>query len=111
MSERDEALYLTDIVEAIDQILAYTSAGRDVFFSDRMIQDAVVRNLEIIGEAVKGLSETTRQAHPEVPWKAIAGTRDRVIHGYFKVSIKIVCQIVEKELPMLRSQIAGLLSA
>jgi hypothetical protein len=111
MSERDEALYLTDIVEAIDQILAYTSAGRDVFFSDRMIQDAVVRNLEIIGEAVKGLSETTRQTHPGVPWKAIAGTRDRVIHGYFKVSLKIVWQIVEKELPMLRSQIAGLLSA
>lgn len=85
MSERDEALYLTDIVEAIDQILGYTSAGRDAFFSDRMMQDAVVCNLEIIGEAVKGLSETTRQAHPEIPW-------------------------VEKELPMLRSQIAGLLS-
>jgi uncharacterized protein with HEPN domain len=46
MSERDEALYLTDIVEAIDQILGYTSAGRDAFFSNRMIQDAVVRNLD-----------------------------------------------------------------
>lgn len=55
-----------------------------------MIQDAVVRNLEIIGEAVKGLSETTRQAHPEIPWKAIAGIRDHVIHGYFKVSLKIL---------------------
>jgi uncharacterized protein with HEPN domain len=110
MSERDERLYLSDIVEAIDRILDYTSAGRQAFFSNRMIQDAVVRNLEIIGEAAKRLSETTRQAHTEVPWRKIAGTRDRVIHGYFNVSLKIVWEIVEQELPTLRGQVAALLA-
>ena len=75
-----------------------------------MVQDAVVRNLEVIGEAVKGLSEETRRARPEIPWKKIAGTRDRVIHGYFDVSLKIVWEIVEQELPTLRGQVAALLS-
>ena len=110
MSERDERLYLTDIVEAIDRVVEYTSAGRDEFFANRMIQDAVVRNLEVVGEAVKGLSETTREAHTEIPWRKIAGTRDRVIHGYFNVSLKIVWEIVEQELPTLRRQVGALLT-
>jgi uncharacterized protein with HEPN domain len=110
MSERDERLYLTDILESIDRILAYTTAGRDAFFANRMVQDAVVRNLEVIGEAVKGLSEETRRTRPEIPWKKIAGTRDRVIQGYFDVSLKIVWEIVEQELPTLRGQVAALLS-
>jgi uncharacterized protein with HEPN domain len=68
----------------------------------------VIRNLEVIGEAAKRLSEVTRQARPEVPWAKIVGTRDRLIHGYFSVDLEIVWEIVESELPKLRSQIAGL---
>lgn len=68
----------------------------------------VVRNLEILGEAVRGVTEATREAHPEIPWKKIAGTRDRVIHGYFRVDLDIVWEIVEKELPLLRDKIASL---
>lgn len=75
-----------------------------------MIQDAVVRNLEILGEAVKGVTEATREAHPEIPWKKITGTRDRVIHGYFRVDLDIVWEIIEKELPVLRDRMATLLS-
>ena len=108
--KRNERLYLTDIGGAIDRILEYTSAGRKVFFSSPMIQDAVVRNLEVLGEAVKGVTEDTRKAHSEIPWKKITGTRDRVIHGYFRVDLDIVWEIVEKELPILRDKMAIVLS-
>lgn len=90
-------------------MLSYTRNGREAFFADTKTQDAVVRNIEIIGEAVRSVSEATRTAHPEVPWKAIAGTRDRVIHGYFLVDLEIVWEIVEKDLPALRGQITALL--
>jgi uncharacterized protein with HEPN domain len=100
--ERDEALYLEDIRDAVEKILRYTSGGRDEFFSDSMRQDAVIRNLEVMGEAVRKVSTDTREAHPEVPWRQIAATRDRVIHGYFTVDLEIVWEIVETELPRLR---------
>ena len=110
MSERDERLYLDDIVQATERVLSYTSEGREAFFADSRTQDAVIRNLEVIGEAIRGVSPATRAAHPEVPWKQIAGTRDRVIHGYFKVDLEIVWEIVEKELPELRRRVAAIIS-
>ena len=107
--ERDEGLYLADISGAIDRILRYTASGREASFGDPLTQDAVVRNLEVMGEAVKGLSATSRAAHPQVPWKKIAGMRDRVIHGYFQVDLDIVWEVVEKELPTLRQQLTAIL--
>lgn len=107
--ERDERLYLAETSGAIDRALRYTASGREAFFEDPMIQDAVVRNLEIMGEAVKGLSETIRTSHPQVPWKKIAGMRDRVIRGYFHVDLDIVWEVVEKELPRLRQQLTAIL--
>jgi uncharacterized protein with HEPN domain len=108
MPERDERLYLDDIVRAIDRILEYTADGRDAFFADSRTQDAVIRNLEVIGEAIRGVSPATRARHPAVPWKQIAGTRDRVIHGYFTVDLEIVWEIVEKELAELRRLVAAM---
>jgi uncharacterized protein with HEPN domain len=109
-SERTDRLALEDILQSIDKILTYTSDGRDALFSDTRTQDAVVRNIEIIGEAVKILSDATRTAHPEVPWKLIARTRDRCIHHYFRVDLEIVWAIVETDLPVLRGQIAAMLA-
>jgi uncharacterized protein with HEPN domain len=111
MAQRDERLYFAEILEAIDRFVTYTNEGREAFFGDAMIQDAVIRNIEIIGEAVRGVSQSTRQAHPEIPWSSIAGTRDRVIHGYFEVDLEIIWEIVEKELTGLRQQIAPLLQS
>ena len=108
MPERDERLYLDDIVRAIDRIHEYTAEGRDAFFADSRTQDAVIRNLEVIGEAIRGVSPATRAHHPAVPWKQIAGTRDRVIHGYFTVDLEIVWEIVEKELAELRRLVAAM---
>lgn len=109
MVQRAERLYLVEILNAIDRALKYTAEGRDAFLGDPKLgdpktQDAVIRNIEIIGEAVRGISEATRRAPPEVPWSKIAGTRDRVIHGYFNVDLEIIWEIVEAELPGLRQQ-------
>jgi uncharacterized protein with HEPN domain len=97
--------------DAMDRIHRYTTGGRAAFFADPMVQDSVIRNLEVMGEAVRQVSATTRAAHPEIPWKQIAGTRDRVIHGYFTVDLEIVWEIVEAELPRLRDRLAALFRA
>lgn len=108
-AHRDETLWLTDIRDAIDRILRYTAEGRDAFLADPKTQDAVVRNIEIIGEAAKNISETTRLAHPQVPWRQIAGMRDHVVHAYFRVDLALVWNVVELHLGSLRGQIAGIL--
>ena len=74
-----------------------------------MRQDATLRKLEIIGQAVKSLSDETRSRGPEIPWKQIAGMRDKVIHDYFGVNLEIVWAVVEKELPKLEQAIGRLL--
>jgi uncharacterized protein with HEPN domain len=99
MSERSDREFLTDIREAIRRIATYL-AGVDYesFFADTKTQDAVIRNLEILGEATKNLSEAFRLAHASVPWKSMAGARDRLIHHYFGVNLDVVWEIVSTEL-------------
>lgn len=82
-SLKGDRVYLLHIRDAIQHILDYTKEGREAFLRDRRTQDAVVRNLEIVGEAVKHLGDALKSEHPEIPWKQIAGMRDRLIHEYF----------------------------
>lgn len=105
---KDDELYLRHILEAIARALAYVEAGYDAFKADLKTQDAVIHNLQIIGEATKQISSETRAAHPEVPWKNMAGMRDRIVHDYFGVSLEIVWDVVENHLPPLRESIRGL---
>lgn len=74
-----------------------------------MRQDATLRKLEVIGQAVKNLSDQTKSSQPDIPWKQIAGMRDKVIHDYFGVDLEIVWRVVQRELPRLRLAIASLL--
>jgi len=85
--------------------------SRGKFLSDKKTQDAVVRNLEIVGEAVKNLSVHFKKSHPQISWKRIAGMRDRLIHDYSGVNLDIVWQVIKDELPQLLRQIAQALFA
>lgn len=110
MSERADSDFLRDVRQALRRIKTYTDATTyDQFLADTKTQDAVVRNLEIIGEAVKSLSANLRAKYPEVPWKGMAGLRDRLIHGYFGVNLDIVWDIIADELPTLESQIEAII--
>ena len=82
----------------------------DVFLKDTKTQDAVIRNLEIIGEATKNLSPTLRAAYPGFPWKGMAGIRDRLIHRYFGVNLDIVWHVVTGELPPLASRLQEIIA-
>ncbi|MEA5574079.1 DUF86 domain-containing protein [Calothrix sp. UHCC 0171] len=106
---KDERLYLSNIQECIARIEEYTSEGRDVFIQTPMIQDAVIRNFEIIGEATKRLSPELRNSYSDVPWQQMAGLRDVLIHDYLKVNLNLVWEIVDRNLPELKEQVAMIL--
>lgn len=99
---RDESFYLADIQESCEKVLRFTKGMtyKD-FVHDDLHFDAVLRNLEIMGEAVKNISEETRQKYPSVKWRKIAGFRDIVAHQYFGVNDETVWDIVENEIPVL----------
>lgn len=85
---KDDRVYLQHIRDALDDIARYCDCDRSTFDADRMRQDATLRKLEVIGQAVKNLSFPTKDLQPEVPWKQIAGMRDKVIHAYFGVNLE-----------------------
>lgn len=110
MSKRDWKLFINDILECIEKIETYlASLSYDDFLSDDKTKDAVVRNLEVIGEAAKQIPEQIRQKYPEIPWQQIAGLRNRLIHGYFVVDYGIIWNIITKELPDLKTKIIEIL--
>lgn len=93
---KNDKVYLHHILECIENIESYIPNGESDFFSSKLIQDAVIRNLEIVGEATKRISRDLREQHPEVPWREMAGLRDVLIHNYFGVDNEIVWNVVTK---------------
>lgn len=106
---KDDRVFLGHIREAIQDVQVYASVGREAFMAERMRQDAVVRKFEVIGEAVKRLSDATRARRTEIPWRRIAGMRDRLTHGYFGVDLALVWEAIERDVPTLRIAIDALL--
>lgn len=103
---KNDANYISHILDTINDIeTSVKGLSKQEFQNNKDISDAVIRRLEIIGEAVKNISKETRVKYPKVEWKKIAGTRDMVIHSYFNVDLDIVWNIVKKDIPLLRIQI------
>jgi uncharacterized protein with HEPN domain len=110
MSEREVHAFLQDMFEATRRILSYTK-GLDytAFQQDFKTQDAVLRNLEILGEAAKHIPAEVSTQYPNLPWREMAGTRDRLIHHYFGVNLDVVWGIVQMELPDVVTELEVLL--
>jgi uncharacterized protein with HEPN domain len=105
---RDSEVYLEDIREAIVKVRTYTAGlTRESFAQDDMRIDAVIRNLEIIGEAAKMVPESIRTRFPLVEWKKIAGLRDILAHHYFDVDLDIIWDILQNKLPELERELSG----
>ncbi|HAY27794.1 MAG TPA: DUF86 domain-containing protein [Candidatus Accumulibacter phosphatis] len=106
MSERADVEWIGDIQEAIQRISIYVGdLSYEAFSKDIKTQDAVIRNIEVIGEAAKGVSEKLRVESADIPWTSMAGMRDRLIHRYFGVNLDIVWEVVSLELPLLAAQV------
>jgi len=104
--KRDYRVYLDDILEAIEKIQSYTSGVNEkTFYSNFQLQDAVLRRLEIIGEATKNLPINVRKKFPQTPWREMAGLRDVLIHEYFGVNIRRVWKIITETLPNLKKEL------
>jgi uncharacterized protein with HEPN domain len=107
---KGDQLYLRHILEAIEKIESYIAVGHEVFMSTTHWQDAVIRQLEIIGEATKRLSQDLRTRHHEIPWRRIAGLRDVLIHDYMGVDLSAVWEITQRELPVLKKYVRMILA-
>ena len=108
---RDSRVYLEDILESTRKITAYTAGlSKTAFLEDEKTLDAVVRNLEVIGEAVKKLPPELRAKHPVPDWKKIAGLRDILIHEYFGLDAEIVWDIVQSKVPALDQEVRKILN-
>lgn len=106
---KDET-YLKHIRDAIWAIETYTDGLiYEDFLDDNLIQDGVVRQLGIVGEATKNISSDFRESHTDIPWRDVAGMRDKLIHGYNQVDLDIVWKTVQEDLPKLKEQVGKLL--
>lgn len=110
--KRDVRVYLDDILESIELIQKYTAeVSEEKFRKSVDIQDAVIRRLEIIGEAVKHIPDEMRKKYPDIPWKKIAGARDIFVHEYFGVRLDRVWGTITNDLLPLKKQVEKLLSS
>lgn len=111
MSKRLSKLYLEDISNSISNIEDYTKGlSFENFSNDKKTVDAVVRNLEIIGEAARNIGESFTESHNELPWSEMISMRNKVIHEYIAVDVEILWKTIKEDLPKLKNQIKQLSS-
>lgn len=102
MSEREWHFYIDDMIDFAQQVSNYTAGlNQEAFFANRLIHDATLRNMELIGEAATHVPETVRKTFPDIPWRQIIATRNRLIHGYLGIDADTVWSIVQSDIPAL----------
>lgn len=105
--KRDYGDFLYDIIDSIEQTVLFTDGmSFEEFAKDKKTINAVIRSLEVLGEAVKNLPDEIRDQSPDIPWKRMAGMRDKLIHDYFGVDLAIIWAVIHEELPPLRELIS-----
>lgn len=109
--KKDQLSFIIDILDCTEAILAYTKglSKRDFMISDDYIrviktQDAIIRRIEIIGEAVKNLHKSVKEKNPEVDWKGMAGMRDRLIHKYYEIDLDMAWEVATRDIKVLKKQ-------
>ena len=108
--KRSPKIFLYDILQSIEKVEKYTAGHTDkTFLGEDAIQDAVIKRLEIIGEATKNIPLKLRKENPDIPWKKMAGMRDMLTHEYFGIVMKRIWDTTQKDLPKLKKQIQKLL--
>ena len=103
--KRDLNLFIRDILESINAIEEFSkNLNKKELISNRLKQSAIIREIEIIGEAAKNIPNSFREKYPNIQWHEIAGMRDVIIHGYFRVDLDAVWNVIKKDLPILKKQ-------
>jgi uncharacterized protein with HEPN domain len=106
---RDIGERLLDVLEAIERIEKYGGDGRQEFEQNELVQVWILHHLQVLGEAVNALRPALQQEHPEVPWSAIVGMRNILVHHYFEIDTDIVWSVLEQDLPRLKAQFQTIL--
>ena len=106
-----DRLYLTHILECIENVQSDVQGQRDRLENNRTVRDAVLRNLQILAESTQRLSEQIKATQPAIPWKQIEGFRHRLVHDYFKIDLEIVWRVIETHLPQLKTAVAEMIAS
>lgn len=107
---KTDLAYLRHIMDSIVKIESYATVQKEEFMTVSHWQDAIIRNLEIIGEATKQLSKPLKEQYPDIPWRNIAGLRDVLIHNYMGVDLESVWNVIENDLPSLKEQLGRIIT-
>ncbi len=106
---KGDHVYLLHILECVRRVETYSARDQDLFMSSEMVQDATLRNLQILSESTQRLSEAAKQSYPEVEWKAIAGFRNVLTHGYLGIDLEQIWRIIQRDVPELKRAVSALL--